>query len=592
MSRGHRSSRSSMRLYESTMRTVSRQTDRRSSKDMESRSISTYRAPSEAFGSCFFSPNATLICFALFFCVSPFNTYASEVCTVAPAGRLCADNNFFRDDRGRVVILRGLNISGTSKVPPFLPLPRPGDSQVADTEYEPIALTYEFEKHTDLSTLDRLPGMGVNLIRLLFIWEAYEPKEGKFNEHYIEMLRSIISRAANDGIYVVIDFHQDVFSRYLAGGCGDGFPKWILTIPGSLQDTPRNDEACENWMLMGSFDWRVHKAFHDFYNGSGGAQQKYIEMQLAAIDALEKPPNTEGIQGGIIGYDLINEPFSDVSEKELVSLYQSAAERIWRANPAEVLFLEPNLLSDTGKPTAMVEPPVRSKKNIVYAPHYYDGQTLVPPYRYVAPFQTEAAFLNMAITSKHWRCPLLVGEFGASARTSNLVEYFDIIHAELNQHMASGAQWNYTPGWTPRELDGWNKEDFSIWADHELRPNLFQIRPYPQRISGTPNVINAETYSGGSCLRMRWNNDASLSGESILFFPKPSNPITPLSIRIFNVPKISVGCIASQGAMNDRGIHVLCTSTYKGDIDLAVGYGSLAEHCAVVKTTATGAYGN
>src|SRR3954468_176017 len=67
----------------------------------------------------------------------------------------------FVDSAGRAVILRGVNAAGNSKVPNFRPVMGP-----------------EFFKP--------LQGWGLNAVRLLFTWEAYEPTMGSYDASYLD----------------------------------------------------------------------------------------------------------------------------------------------------------------------------------------------------------------------------------------------------------------------------------------------------------------------------------------------------------------------------------------------------------------------
>ena len=66
----------------------------------------------------------------------------------------------------------------------------------------------------------------MTFLRLLVTWEAIEPREeGVYDGPYIEYIRGIVQLCAKHGISVVIDPHQDVWSRWTGG---DGAPKWTL----------------------------------------------------------------------------------------------------------------------------------------------------------------------------------------------------------------------------------------------------------------------------------------------------------------------------------------------------------------------------
>jgi vacuolar-type H+-ATPase subunit I/STV1 len=65
--------------------------------------------------------------------------------------------------------------------------------------------------------LKYLKTLGFNIVRLLVMWKAIEPmpnpdlnklmSEGK---HYLEMVKEIVDALYVQGLFVIIDFHQDI----------------------------------------------------------------------------------------------------------------------------------------------------------------------------------------------------------------------------------------------------------------------------------------------------------------------------------------------------------------------------------------------
>ena len=154
--------------------------------------------------------------------------WAAETCTPASYGApqptaapLRAEGSHFKDPAGRVVLLRGVNATGDAKVPPFRPLATPG-------------------------LLAPLPGWGLNTVRLLFNWEAFEPTRCHYDDSYLAYYEQVVSEARALGLYVIVDFHQDAYSRFSLGGCGEGFPSWAVVSSVALQ-TPKNDASCSGW---------------------------------------------------------------------------------------------------------------------------------------------------------------------------------------------------------------------------------------------------------------------------------------------------------------------------------------------------------
>ncbi len=120
----------------------------------------------------------------------------------------------FRDADGRFVTLRGVNFAGSSKAPPFLPL-RPKGA-VPNADY------------------DRLAELGFNVVRLLIIWKALEPAPqaqpatlSAEGIRYLEQLRGVVDALYARGLFVFLDFHQDIAHEIYGG---DGFPDWALAV--------------------------------------------------------------------------------------------------------------------------------------------------------------------------------------------------------------------------------------------------------------------------------------------------------------------------------------------------------------------------
>ena len=396
-----------------------------------------------------------------------------------PTGpELRVEGAWFVDAGDGAVFLRGLNVAGNSKVPPFVPL-------------------------TDPAVLDPLAVSGVNVIRLVFNWEAYEPQRGVYDDAYLAAMVDIAQWSWDREIYVVVDFHQDGFSRYLAGGCGDGFPEWAHPA-GTTLDPPDNGPACVNWGVQMTLDPRVHSSFGAFYADDEGVRTAWLEMWGRVAAAFQPTP-------GVIGYDLLNEPWG-FEASELAPLYEDAAVAIRSVHPDAILFVEGHVTTNggaiqTGLPRPMFD-------NFAYSPHFYDALVLVTHTYLGLTTATDIGFDTMATKATEWNVPLFIGEFGTHGDTFGAADYMDLQYARMDERLASGAQWNFTPGWDAVDKDGWNDEDLSITDDvGAIRPN-WRVRPYPRRVAGIPSSFSAV----GDEVILTWQHIEG-SGETRIFVP-------------------------------------------------------------------------
>lgn len=82
-----------------------------------------------------------------------------------------------------------------------------------------------FDSQASLTDKDisDLKEWGFNFVRLGVMWEAVEMSPGVYNETYLDEIDQLITKLGNQGIYTLVDSHQDVLSRYT---CGEGMPNF------------------------------------------------------------------------------------------------------------------------------------------------------------------------------------------------------------------------------------------------------------------------------------------------------------------------------------------------------------------------------
>lgn len=137
---------------------------------------------------------------------------------------ISVDGKWFVDEKGRKVILRGVNLGGSTKVP---------------YDNGGTHVKTDFSDHADVSFVNRpfpideadehfarLKNWGFNSLRLLTTWEAVEHNgPGNYDTEYIDYFAKVCEIASKHDFYTFIDPHQDVWSRMTGG---DGAPGWTF----------------------------------------------------------------------------------------------------------------------------------------------------------------------------------------------------------------------------------------------------------------------------------------------------------------------------------------------------------------------------
>ncbi len=242
---------------------------------------------------------------------------------MAPTLKICLDGPWLKDEHGRTLLLRGVNLGGSSKVP-FTPN---GATHLSDG----------FFNHRDVSFIGRpfpladadehfrrLKSWGMTTLRLLVTWEAVEHAgPGIYDLAYLDYLRELVCIAAQHGLHLIIDPHQDVWSRFSGG---DGAPGWTFELIGmdltqfdqtgaavthQLHDDPfpRMIWPTNSGKLAAATMFTLFFGSRDFAPGlliehepvQEYLQRHYIASMVEVARALKGLPN-------VVGFDTMNEP--------------------------------------------------------------------------------------------------------------------------------------------------------------------------------------------------------------------------------------------------------------------------------------------
>ncbi len=231
-------------------------------------------------------PSLRVLMVAFFTLGLTFGRLAAAPAVVAeesnwPTPPLTVRAGTFRDAHGRQVILSGINLVDKSVAHGFTAVKGP-------------------------AVFGQFRGWGFNCVRLGIVWAGVEPQPGKFDEAYLRQVDRAIDWAARHGIYVILDMHQDLYSMKYS----DGAPAWATLDEGKPHAT---GAIWSDAYLMSP---AVQTAFDNFWANKPAADGKGLQDHYAAMwrHLAQRYAN----RTGVIGYDLMNEPFPGSPAKEFL----------------------------------------------------------------------------------------------------------------------------------------------------------------------------------------------------------------------------------------------------------------------------------
>ena len=122
-----------------------------------------------------------------------------------------------------------------------------------------------------------IQSIGVNVVRLGWMWSGFEPEEGKFNMTYYAQVRAAANSLAAHGIYVILDAHQDILSSRFC--LYDGFPLWVInkSSPAHAFPWPLRGDCSRPWG-ENAFSEAAGQAYQDFYDNHAGMRDAFVRF--------------------------------------------------------------------------------------------------------------------------------------------------------------------------------------------------------------------------------------------------------------------------------------------------------------------------
>lgn len=398
---------------------------------------------------------------------------------VAPLG---SDGRWITDAKGRVVQLRGVN--EVSKSAPFYP----------------AAFGFGAD---DARFLGR---NGFNAVRLGVMSNALMPEPGVIDRAYIGHLAETVRELGRRGIFVLLDFHQDGFSKKYRG---EGLPDW-MGIDDGLENPP------VGFPLYYFQNPAMQRAFENLWENETGPEGVALQQYFAAgVSAVAKRFARSPY---VFGYDVLNEPFPGADfaaclsssgcpdvEAEMESFNAAATDAIREHSSRQLVFVEPYLLFNVG--TAPTSLPGADTGNALSF-HSYAGSP-----------ENETAVVDFAVdAAERDQAPLIATEFGATTGPETLTRLTSSFDAGLVPWMF----WAYNE----EVID----DDLAPAGLGNLKsPAGFRalVRPYPSVVAGTPRSIDYD--AADRTLELRYSTRAPdghrVPGEAtVVRMPKLAYP--------------------------------------------------------------------
>jgi endoglycosylceramidase len=291
------------------------------------------------------------------------------------------------DQNSREITLRGVNARAEG---------------IFDVTFDDGRLPLQPIPGFDSGDCERMRALGFNLLRLPINWSALEPAPGAYSAPYLQRIDDLVAACRSHGVLVLLDFHQDAFSKEIGQ---DGAPRWVLDLLLGPNGYPYLGGPLDD-LTARRFAAHTLAAFRAFFENLSNVQDRFADAAIVLARRFRNNP-------GVVGYEIMNEPLPTLTPNGaalLDAFHLRITAAIRSVDRRHLVVFEPDTVRNLTNTAPLPAAPFPDRR-AVYAPHIYTG---------VFDFQTytgDAALLipsmeNAAAEAADWGTPLFIGEYG------------------------------------------------------------------------------------------------------------------------------------------------------------------------------------
>ena len=161
----------------------------------------------------------------------------------------------------------------------------------------------------------QMRALGFNVVRLVLNWSQLEPTAGTYSATYLDRVAQVVGWARQQGIYVILDMHQDQYSRYIVpakkGTLPPGARRRVGATalrPGPCRTTASQPAPCS----ASTSSTRPSPPPSPTSGRTPPSPARRDRRPARASGSLHRRPGRTGAavpgNAAVLGYELMNEP--------------------------------------------------------------------------------------------------------------------------------------------------------------------------------------------------------------------------------------------------------------------------------------------